>query len=209
MAKPSKSKVKMSPEMAAVITPEVIEKAEAELVKGMPKKRSQAWKGLEYAIGTAFRLAGFKKAKRYPKQDQLMAASQGRELPDLNLPEAPFIQVDGKHSGQPEDKGWKKVETLFLKCRAKYELKPEDRFAMVTQQKGSPHKIAHMSLEWFAELCAKAYLGGTSSDQWVCPSCKNPTLETTPAALNQEVHVCKTCTLQFITPKGTRPEAGG
>lgn len=201
----SKAKIKMSPELAAKITPEKIEAAQSEVDK--PKKRNTAWKGLEYAVAEALKKAGFRKAKRYPKQDQMQAMTAGQELPDIKVPEAPFLQLDAKYSAQKDGKGWDKVESLFLTCEGKYALKPEDRFAMITQKAGSQHKIVHLRLSWFAELCAKAYLGGKSSDCWVCPSCRGEELTTQAIGMGQELHTCGVCTMQFITPENTRPKS--
>jgi hypothetical protein len=193
-------KAKISEELKPILTKEKIVAAQAEADK--PKKRSQAWKGLEYAIATAFRTAGFLKAKRILKNEQILAASQHKELPDVNVPEAPFLKLDGKHS----QRSWDKVEALFLECQAKYQLAKEDRFAMITQKANSRTRMVHLTLEFFAELCAKAYLGGKSSDCWNCPSCKSEALVTAPSGMGQELHRCDVCCLEFITPEGKRPK---
>lgn len=200
-ARSSKSKpVKISAELAKRVTPKKIRAAAEKVV---PIVRSTAWKGLEYAIAAAFKAAGFKKAKRVMKNEQILAASQHKELPDVNIPEAPFLQIDGKYSVS----AWDKVERLFLECRAKYELAPTDRFAMVTQRAGSKVRIAHITLEWLAELCAKAYLGGKSSDCWVCPQCKSEDLLTQPIGMCQELTRCNVCTLEFCTTLNARPKS--
>lgn len=197
----ARSKVKMSPELASRVTPEKIEAAQQEVEK--PKKRNTAWKSLEYAVAEVLRKAGFKKAKRYPKSDQMAAMSGGQELPDVNIPEAPFLQLDAKYS----QKSWDKVEKLFLDCEVKYALKPEDRFAMITQKAGSRHKLVHLRLDWFAELCAKAYLGGKTSDVWTCPQCRAENLNTKEIGMGQELHSCGVCLLEFITKSNTRPKS--
>jgi len=197
--KPRKKRtIKISPELAETLTPEKLEMS-------VPKasKRSQAWKGLEYAIATAFRVAGFLKAKRILKNDQILAASQHKELPDVNIPEAPFLKIDGKHSIRT----WDKVESLFLACQKKYALEPQDRFVLVTQKANSRHRIAHINLEFLAELCAKAYLDGKTSDTWVCPQCRSHELFTTPIGMGQELTRCNTCTLEWVTKEGTRPQS--
>lgn len=191
-----KKKVQISPELAELLTPEKIEEA-----KPKASKRSQAWKNLEYAIATAFRVGGFIKAKRILKNEQILAASQHKELPDVNVPEAPFLKLDGKHSVR----AWDKVESLFLACQKKYALEPQDRFVLVTQKSNSRHRIAHITLEFLVELCAKAYLDGKSSDSWVCPQCRSHELETKPVGMGQELTRCNTCTLEWITREGTRP----
>lgn len=201
---PRPKKTIISQELSEKITQEKIQEA-AESIENKPesrKKRNTAWKGLEYSIAEAFKKAGFKKAKRVPKQDQMTAMSSGKELPDVYVPEAPFLQLDGKYS----QKAWQKVEKLFLECAGKYELTPQDRFAMVTQQANSRHRIAHITLEFFAELCGKAYLGGKTSDHWLCPRCRSENLVTTPIGLGQELSKCETCTLEFVTKDGTRPK---
>ena len=195
-------KLQMSEELTKVITASKITAASTEIAT-QKKGRSNAWKGLEYAIAEALRKAGFKKAKRVMKNDQIMAASQHLELPDVNVPEAPFLQIDGKYS----QKTWNAVERLFLECQAKYQIKPEDRFIMVTQRASSHTKLAHITLDYFAELAAKAYLKGKSSDQWVCPQCRGEQLTTQPAGMGQELHRCGVCCLEFITKQNTRPSS--
>lgn len=195
--KPRKKKsIKISKELSKVLTAEKLEEAQPK-----PSKRSQAWKGLEYAIASAFKVAGFLKAKRILKNEQILAASQHKELPDVNIPEAPFLKIDGKHSVR----AWDKVESLFIACRDKYAIEPTDRFVMVTQRANSRHRIAHLSLEFLAELCAKAYLDGKSSDSWVCPQCRSHDLTTSPIGMGQELTRCNTCTLEWVTKEGTRP----
>lgn len=202
MPRPRKNKINIAEELSNKVTSEKISKASKDIEKQTTRKRrSTAWKGLEYSIAEAFKKAGFLKSKRVPKQDQMTAMSSGKELPDVYVPEAPFLQLDGKYS----EKSWDKVEKLFLECQAKYELKPQDRFAMVTQKANSRTRIAHITLEFLAELCSKAYLGGKTSENWVCPRCRSEQLTTRQIGLGQELTHCETCTLEFVTKDGTRP----
>lgn len=196
------SKTKISPELQTRVTPSKVAKAKLELAE-KPKTRSKAWKGLEYAVAEVLVKAGFKKAKRYMKLDQMAAAVHSEELCDIRIPEVPHIKIDTKYSSQRDGKGWDKVEALYLKCKEKYAVKSQDRFIMVTQKSSSRYKLAHIEVEFFAELLALAYLGGKNSDSWSCPRCKQEALSTGPTGIGQELHSCGVCNLQFVTQAGT------
>lgn len=150
-------------------------------------KRSDAWKDLERAVAQAARDAGFIKAYRILRGDDI-----GISDVDVCVPEAPHVMIDCKYKVD----GWSH-HTIFDECEEKYITEPGQFLALPTKSGGQDGSLTTIRTEVFFQLLAQACLRqDKNADEVGCPRCPGKTT-ITPAGVGLVLCKCNNCTLEF------------
>lgn len=162
----------------------------------MPKKRSEAWKNLERSVALSARDAGFKKAFRVCRGDDI-----GISAVDVILPEIPFVKIDTKYRGNSFNH-----HSLFYESEKKYCDKNQDFMALPTKGGRERGSLVTVRLEVLLELLAHKYLPKDRPIDTVgCPKC-NSVCDTKPIGLNLTECLCGSCGVTFFMGTKDIPE---
>jgi hypothetical protein len=130
----------------------------------MAKKRSSAWKDFERTVALAARAAGFSRAYRVLRGDDI-----GISATDVILPELPFVRIDSKYR---KDSFYH--HALFKEAESKYCQRSEDFLILPTKGGNERGSLSTVRTEVLFKLLAQAFL--TSQERPVgalgCPFCK-------------------------------------
>lgn len=151
-------------------------------------KRSQAWKDFERSIALEAREAGFGKAFRVCRGDDI-----GVSAVDVILPEVPFVKIDTKYRGNSFYH-----HELFFEAEKKYCNKKEDFMLLPTKGGHERSSLISLRTEVFFKLLAEKYLPKDRPlDAVGCPRCSGICRPTT-IGLGLSECTCLECGIVFF-----------
>lgn len=168
-----------------------------EKVREKGKKRGDAWKDFERAYTKLLVEAGFTKAERISRGDDL-----GESDVDILVPENPLLKVDTKYKVD----GWS-VRTLFDEVEAKYVREGSGEFLIMPLKSGGTEgSVTVIRSEKLASILAENCLRDAGqSHPFSCPVCPG-FVQARKASLGLASCSCTSCGLEFQTAASNVPQ---